>query len=52
MVSLYTLLATPFKKIIADCQAGFAVYGDYDSPAIKEAQAAAFQQILTWLKTH
>ncbi|EXJ89570.1 hypothetical protein A1O3_02637 [Capronia epimyces CBS 606.96] len=31
---------------------GFAVYGDYDSPAIKEAQAAAFQQILTWLKSH
>ncbi|EXJ95516.1 hypothetical protein A1O1_00638 [Capronia coronata CBS 617.96] len=32
--------------------AGFAVYGDYDSPAIKEAQTAAFEQILNWLETH
>ncbi|KIW24382.1 hypothetical protein, variant [Cladophialophora immunda] len=31
---------------------GFAVYGDYDSPEIKRAQAAAFQQMLDWLKSH
>ncbi|KIW95871.1 uncharacterized protein Z519_02936 [Cladophialophora bantiana CBS 173.52] len=31
---------------------GFAVYGDYDSPAIKRAQEAAFQQMLNWLKSH
>ncbi|KAH0843865.1 dienelactone hydrolase [Fonsecaea pedrosoi] len=31
---------------------GFAVYGDYDSPEIKRAQEAAFQQMLNWLKSH
>ena len=31
---------------------GFAVYGDYDSPAIREAQASALKQMLDWLKSH
>ncbi|EXJ64214.1 hypothetical protein A1O7_00550 [Cladophialophora yegresii CBS 114405] len=31
---------------------GFAVYGDYDSPAIKQAQETAFRQMLNWLKAH
>ncbi|KIW16123.1 hypothetical protein PV08_06174 [Exophiala spinifera] len=31
---------------------GFAVYGDYDSPSIKEAQTLAFQQMLNWLQSH
>ena len=31
---------------------GFAVYGDYDSVTIKEAQQSAFQQILTWVQSH
>lgn len=31
---------------------GFAVYGDYDSATIKDAQQSAFQQILSWIKSH
>ncbi|KEF60246.1 uncharacterized protein A1O9_05096 [Exophiala aquamarina CBS 119918] len=31
---------------------GFAVYGDYDSPTIKESQQSAFQQILSWIQSH
>jgi len=29
---------------------GFAVFGEYDDPKIKEAQAQAFDQMLGWLK--
>ncbi|EHY58236.1 hypothetical protein HRR83_004906 [Exophiala dermatitidis] len=39
-------------KVYEGVPHGLAVYGDYDSPAIQEAQKSAFQQILTWLKTH
>jgi hypothetical protein len=35
-----------------DRLSGFAVYGDYDSVTIKEAQQSAFQQILTWVQSH
>lgn len=31
---------------------GFAVVGEYADPKIKEAQTAAFDQMLHWLKTH
>jgi len=39
-------------KTYSEVPHGFAVYGDYDSAAIKEAQASAFQQILSWLQSH
>lgn len=32
--------------------AGFAVVGEYNDPKIKEAQNAAFEQMLQWLKSH
>ncbi|ERF74938.1 hypothetical protein EPUS_05146 [Endocarpon pusillum Z07020] len=31
---------------------GFAVVGEYENPKIKDAQTAAFEQMLSWLKTH
>ena len=31
---------------------GFAVVGEYQDPKIKEAQSAAFSQMLGWLKGH
>ena len=31
---------------------GFAVVGNYTEPHIKEAQASAFDQMLSWLKKH
>jgi len=39
-------------KIYSDVPHGFAVYGDYDSATIREAQGEAFQQMLNWLKSH
>ncbi|KIX06087.1 uncharacterized protein Z518_04061 [Rhinocladiella mackenziei CBS 650.93] len=39
-------------KTYSNVPHGFAVFGDYDSAAIKEAQASASQQMLTWLKSH
>ncbi|KAK6382806.1 hypothetical protein LTS17_003475 [Exophiala oligosperma] len=39
-------------KMYSDVPHGFAVNGDYDSPAIKEAQTSAFQQMLNWLQSH
>ena len=32
--------------------AGFAVVGEYEDGKIKEAQEAAFEQMLQWLKSH
>jgi hypothetical protein len=32
--------------------AGFAVVGEYQDPKIREAQTAAFEQMLSWLKNH
>ncbi|KAI4193910.1 MAG: hypothetical protein LQ350_008086 [Teloschistes chrysophthalmus] len=31
---------------------GFAVIGEYDDATIKDAQKAAFEQMLSWLKSH
>jgi hypothetical protein len=31
---------------------GFAVVGDYKESHIKDAQASAFDQMLSWLKKH
>lgn len=31
---------------------GFAVVGEYQDPAIQDAQATAYEQLLGWLKTH
>lgn len=31
---------------------GFAVVGEYDDAKIMEAQRAAFEQMLSWLKSH
>lgn len=31
---------------------GFAVMGDYEDPNIREKQQQAFQQMLSWLKSH
>ncbi|KAI1623636.1 Alpha/Beta hydrolase protein [Exophiala viscosa] len=39
-------------KIYSDVPHGFAVYGDYDSASIREAQEEAFQQMLKWLQSH
>jgi len=39
-------------KTYSNVPHGFAVYGDYNSPAIREAQASALKQMLDWLKSH
>jgi dienelactone hydrolase len=39
-------------KLYPEVPHGFAVYGDYDSEPIKEAQKTAFGQMLAWLKAH
>ncbi len=44
LVSTFTCQAN-FRK-------GFAVVGEYDDPKIMEAQRAAFEQMLSWLKSH
>ena len=31
---------------------GFGVFGDYDDPNIKEAQATAYEQMLRWIQEH
>jgi hypothetical protein len=31
---------------------GFAVVGDYSAPTIKEAQLAAFDQMLAWIQKY
>lgn len=31
---------------------GFAVAGEYEDAKIKEAQEAAFEQMIQWLKSH
>ena len=31
---------------------GFAVIGEYSDPSIKNAQEVAFNQMITWLKSH
>ncbi|KAL9018770.1 MAG: hypothetical protein Q9185_003924 [Variospora sp. 1 TL-2023] len=31
---------------------GFAVVGEYEDPKIMDAQKAAFEQMLSWLKSH
>lgn len=36
----------------ANLRKGFAVVGEYDDPKIMEAQRAAFEQMLSWLKSH
>lgn len=36
----------------ADARTGFAVVGEYDDPKIMDAQKAAFEQMLSWLKSH
>jgi len=43
--TLPSLLLTKFEL-------GFAVVGQYDDPKIKAAQELAFDQMLSWLKTH
>jgi dienelactone hydrolase len=39
-------------KIFPEVPHGFAVYGDYEEPKIKEGQQAAFSLMLSWLKAH
>jgi dienelactone hydrolase len=39
-------------KVYPEVPHGFAVYGDYDSVAIKSAQRSAFGQMLEWLKAN
>lgn len=36
----------------ANSRTGFAVVGEYEDPKIMEAQKAAFEQMLSWLKSH
>ena len=33
-------------------KAGFAVIGEYEDAKIQEAQRSAFDQMVTWLKSH
>lgn len=35
-----------------DINEGFAVVGEYEDAHIMEAQKAAFEQMLSWLKSH
>jgi dienelactone hydrolase len=39
-------------KVFPNVPHGFAVYGDYEEPKIKEAQQAAFAMMLGWLQAH
>ena len=39
-------------KVYPGVPHGFAVFGDYEDSKIVEAQGAAFQQMLGWLKSH
>lgn len=39
-------------KVYPGVPHGFAVVGEYDDPKIKEAQKSAFEQMVSWLKTH
>jgi dienelactone hydrolase len=39
-------------KVYSNVPHGFAVLGNYDDPAIHEAQTWAFEQMLDWLKSH
>ncbi|KAF1810783.1 alpha/beta-hydrolase [Eremomyces bilateralis CBS 781.70] len=39
-------------KVYPKVPHGFAVYGDYEDPAIKQAQDVAFGQMLGWLQGH
>ena len=39
-------------KLFPKVPHGFAVFGDYEEPNIKEAQQAAFAQMLGWLQSH
>jgi dienelactone hydrolase len=39
-------------KLFPEVPHGFAVFGDYKEPNIKEAQQAAFAQMLGWLQSH
>lgn len=39
-------------KVYPGVPHGFAVVGEYDDPKIQEAQKAAFEQMVGWLKAH
>jgi len=39
-------------KIYPEVPHGFAVFGEYEEPNIKQAQSQAFDQMLGWLKEH
>ncbi|KAL8993963.1 MAG: hypothetical protein Q9169_005953 [Polycauliona sp. 2 TL-2023] len=39
-------------QVFPDVPHGFAVVGEYDDSKIMEAQRAAFEQMLSWLKSH
>jgi dienelactone hydrolase len=39
-------------KVYPEVPHGFAVFGDYEEPKIKEAQQTAFAQMLGWLQAH
>jgi hypothetical protein len=47
MVSLSNCLLTHTELLL-----GFAVVGEYEDPAIKAAQAEAFQDMVSWLSSH
>lgn len=53
----HTVNNTPFlapkgPKSSANALTGFAVVGEYEDPKIMDAQKAAFEQMLSWLKSH
>ena len=44
--------STPVSKAVRLTALGFAVVGEYGDKQIAEAQKSAFEQMLSWLKSH
>ena len=47
-LSITLIWVIPFNQL----SSGFAVAGEYEDAKIKEAQEAAFEQMIQWLKSH
>jgi hypothetical protein len=52
MVSHNALTTAILEEEADNVISGFAVVGDYKESHIKDAQASAFDQMLSWLKKH
>lgn len=50
---MVSLTSTKLQRPLTDIYiAGFAVVGEYQDEAIKQAQKQAFEVVLEWLKAH